>query len=100
MLSSISVELALSVLLVMRVLKCFVTPTLTYTAQVDEGVLHISVLNFTGLLSVCVDRALLVLLVIGVLKYFITPTLRYTCHVDQSVLHIRYDFHHIIEHMR
>ena len=41
MLSSISVELALSVLLVMRVLKCFVTPTLTYTAQVDESVLHI-----------------------------------------------------------
>ena len=24
-----------------RVLKCFVTPTLTYTAQVDESVLHI-----------------------------------------------------------
>ena len=24
------------------VLKCFVTPTITYTAQVDEGVLHIN----------------------------------------------------------
>ena len=38
---SICVELALSVVLVIRVLKCFVTPTLTYTAQVDESVLHI-----------------------------------------------------------
>ena len=34
-------QLALSVLLVIRVLKFFVTPTLTYTAQVDESVLHI-----------------------------------------------------------
>ena len=41
MLLSICVELALSVLLVIRVLKCFVTPTLTYTAQVDDSVLHI-----------------------------------------------------------
>ena len=37
----ICVELALYVRLVIRVLKCFVTPTLTYTAQVDESVLHI-----------------------------------------------------------
>ena len=35
------VELALGVLLVIRVLKCFVTPTLTYTDQVDESVLYI-----------------------------------------------------------
>ena len=40
MLLSICVELALSVLLVIHVLKCFVTPTL-YTAQVDKSVLHI-----------------------------------------------------------
>ena len=26
-----------------RVLKCFVTPTLTYTAQVDESELHICI---------------------------------------------------------
>ena len=26
-----------------RVLKCFVTPTLTYTARVDECVLHIRI---------------------------------------------------------
>ena len=41
MLLSICVELALGVLLVIRILKCFVTPTLTYTAQVDEKLLHI-----------------------------------------------------------
>ena len=41
MLLSICVELALSVLLVIRVLTCFVIPTLTYTAQVDEKFLHI-----------------------------------------------------------
>ena len=35
------VEVALNVLLVIRVLKCFVMRTLTYTAQVDEIVLHI-----------------------------------------------------------
>ena len=29
--------------LVTRVLKWFVTPTLTYTAQVDESVLHICI---------------------------------------------------------
>ena len=40
MLLSICVELALSALLVIRVLKCFVTPALTYAAQVDEKLLH------------------------------------------------------------
>ena len=38
---NICAELALYGLLVIRVLKCLVTPTLTYTAQVDESVLHI-----------------------------------------------------------
>ena len=38
---SICVELALSVPLLIRVLKCVVTPTLTYTAEVDESLLHI-----------------------------------------------------------
>ena len=38
---SMCVELSLSVLLAIRVLKCFVTPTLTYTAQIDVSVLHI-----------------------------------------------------------
>ena len=40
---NICVELALYGLLVTRVLKCFVTPTLTYTAVVDESVLHICI---------------------------------------------------------
>ena len=38
---SICVEIALNVLLVILALKGFVTPTLTYTAQVDESVLYI-----------------------------------------------------------
>ena len=41
MLLDICVELGLEVLLAGRLLTCFVTPTLTYTAQVDESVLHI-----------------------------------------------------------
>ena len=40
---NICVELALYGLLVTRVLKCFVTQTLTYAAQVDESVLHICI---------------------------------------------------------
>ena len=40
---NICVELALYGLLVTRVLKCFVTPTLTYTAQADESVLNICI---------------------------------------------------------
>ena len=43
MLLIICVELALYVRLVIPDLKCFVTPTLTYTAQVDESVLHICI---------------------------------------------------------
>ena len=38
---SIFAEIELQRLLVIRALKCFVTPTLTYTAQVDESMLHI-----------------------------------------------------------
>ena len=64
-----------------RVLKCFVTPTLTYTAQVDESVLPIC---FIMLLSICVKLQLSVRLVIGVSKFFVTPTLVYTAQVDES----------------
>ena len=63
------------------VLKRFVTPTLTYTAQVDEIVLHFC---FVMLLSICVKLQLTVLLVIGVPKFFVTPTLVYTTQVDES----------------
>ena len=80
-----------------RVLKCFVTPTLTYTAQVDESVLHIC---FIMLLSVCLELPLTVLLVIRVIKCFVTPTLTYTAQVDESVIHIRFDFQYIIEYVR
>ena len=41
MLLSKCVVLSFSVLLVMRVLKCYVSPTLTYACEVDENVLHI-----------------------------------------------------------
>ena len=68
-----------------RVLKCFVTPTLTYTAQVDESVLHIC---FIMLLSICVELPLSVLLVIRVQKCFVTLTLTYTAQVDESVLRL------------
>ena len=36
-----------------RVLKCLVTPTLTYTAQVDESVLHIWIENQQGIEYMC-----------------------------------------------
>ena len=80
-----------------RVLKCFVTPALTYTAQVDESVLHIC---FIMLLSICVELALSVLLMIRILKWYVTPTLSYTAQVDEKLLHIGFDSHYIIEYMR
>ena len=78
-------------------LKCFVTPTLTYTAQVDESVLHIC---FIMLLSICVELPLSVLLVIRALKCFVTLTLTYTAQVDESVLHICVYYHYVIDYMR
>ena len=92
------VKLQLSVLLVIGVLKFFVTPTLVYTAQVDESC-YISVLNFTGLSSICVELALKVLLVIRALKCFVSLTLTYTAQVDESVLHICFYYHYVIEYM-
>ena len=80
-----------------RVLKCFVTPTLTYTAQVDESVLHIF---FIMLLSICVELQLSVLLEIRVLKCFVMLTLTYTAQLDESVLHICFYSHYVIEYMR
>ena len=80
-----------------RVLKCFVTPTLTYTAQVDESVLHFC---FIVLLSICVELALIVLPVNRVLKCSVTPTLTYTAQVDEKFLHTGFDSHYIIKYMR
>ena len=85
---------------VIRVLKWFITPTLTYTAQVDESVLHISFLSLTRLLSISVELSLSVLLVIRVLKCFVTTTLTYTAQVDETFLHICFQYHWIIEYMR
>ena len=78
-------------------LKCFVTPTLTYTAQVDESVLHIC---FIMLLSICVELPLSVLLVIRFLKCFVSLTLTYTAQVDENVLHICLYYHYVIEYTR
>ena len=41
--STVCVDFPLEGLLGTGVLKCFVTPTLTYTAQVDESVFHICI---------------------------------------------------------
>ena len=84
-----------------RVLKCFVTPTLTYTAQVDESVLHICFeSHWITEYIICVEFALSVLLVIRALKCFVMPTLRYIAQVDESVLHICFASHYIVEYMR
>ena len=85
-------------MLVIRVLKRFVTPTLTYTAQVVESVLHIC-FESLGLLSICIELALSVLLVMCFLKCFVTPTLTYTAEIDVSVLHICFECHYIIQYM-
>ena len=80
-----------------RVLKCFATPTLTYTAQVDESVLDIC---FIMLLSICVELPSRVLPVIRVLKCFVSLTLTYTAQVDESVLHICLYYHYVNEYVR
>ena len=69
-----------------RVLKCFVTPTLTYTAQVGESMLHIwietqQVIDYvccTCFVSTVNDSRIF-------LKCFITQTLSYITQVDESV---------------
>ena len=114
---NICVDLALYGLLVTRVLKCFVTPTLTYTAQVDDSVLHIcieaqqvidymcltcfvtTVLILTRFWNICVELALYGLLVTRVLKCFVATTLTYAGQVDESVLHVCFDTHQILEYM-
>ena len=79
-----------------RVLKCFVTPTLTYTAQVDESVLHIwietqQVIDYvccTCFVSTSNDSRIF-------FKCFVTLTLTYTAQVDERVLHVSFDTHQI-----
>ena len=82
----ICVELALYRLLVIRVLKCFVGPTLTYTAQVDESVLHtcietqqvIDYMCCTCFVGTSSDSRIF-------FKCFVTPMLTYSAQVDESV---------------
>ena len=99
MLLSVCVELPLSVLLVIRFIKCFVTPTLTYTAQVDEGVLHIcfdfryiiEYMRWSYFVSTAGDSRF---------KTLSHPDLTYTAQVDEIVLHVCFESHWIIEYMR
>ena len=83
---NICVELALYGLLVTRVLKCFVMPTSTYTAQVDESVLHICIdtqqvndyMCCTCFVCTSSDSRIF-------FKSVVMPTLTYTSQVDESV---------------
>ena len=69
-----------------RVLKCFLTPTLTYAAQVDESVLHIWIetqqvseyVCCTCFMSTSNDSRIF-------FKCFVAQTLTYTAQVVESV---------------
>ena len=83
-----------------RVLKCFVAPTLTYTAQVDESVLHICIetqmVNDYMCCSCFVNTSSELRIF---LKCFVTPTFSYTAHVDESVLHVCFDTQQVTYYM-
>ena len=75
-----------------RVLKCFVTPTLTYTAQVDEGVLHICIKTQQVIDYMCCSCSVSTSGNSRIFfKRFVTPTLTYAAQVDESVLHVCFD---------
>ena len=78
-----------------RVLKCFVTPTLTYTAQVDENVLHIWIETQQAIDYVCCTCFVSTSNDSRFFTCFVTPTLTYTAHVDESVLDDCFDTHQI-----
>ena len=83
---NICVKLALYGLLVTCVLKRSVTPTLTFTAQVDESVLHIcietqQVIDYMFCTCcVCTSSDSRIFF-----KSVVMPTLTYTSQVDKSV---------------
>ena len=81
-----------------RVLKCFVTPTLTYTAQVDESMLHICFESLHIIEYICWNW-IAKTASDSRFKMLCTLTLTYTAQVDESVLHINFDTHHIIEYI-
>ena len=82
-----------------RVLKCFVTPTLTYAAQVDESVLHICIKTQEVIDYMCCSCFVSTSSDSRIFKCFVTPTLTYTSHVTESVLHVCFDTHQIDEYM-
>ena len=83
-----------------RVLKCFVTPTLTYTAQDDESVLHIwietqQVIDYvccTCFLSTSNDSRIF-------LNALLRLTLTYIAQVDENVLHICIETQQVIDYI-
>ena len=83
-----------------RVLKCFVTPTLTYIAQVDESVLHFWIETQQGIEYVCYTCLVSTSNVSRIfLKCFVTQTLTYIAQVDESVLHICIETQQVIDYM-
>ena len=72
-----------------RVLKCYVTPTLTYTAQVDESVLHVCIETKQVIDYVCCTCFVSTSNYSRIfVKCLFTPILTYAAHVDESILHI------------
>ena len=83
-----------------RVLKCFVTPTITYTAQVDESVLHIWIETQQVIDYVCCTCFVITSNDSRIFfKCFVTQTLTYIAQVDESVLHICIETQQVIDYM-
>ena len=83
-----------------RVLKCFVTPTLTYTAQVDESVLHIWIRTQEVIDYVCCTCFVSTSNYSRIFfKCFVTQTLTNIAQVNESVLHICIETQQVIDYM-
>ena len=86
-------------LLGIRSLKCFVTPTLTYTAQDDESVLHIWIETQQVIEYVCCTCFVSTSNDSRFLKCFVRQTLACNAQVDESVLHICIETQQVIDDM-
>ena len=83
-----------------RVLKCFVTPTLTFTAQVDESVLHFWIETQQGIEYVCCTSFVSTSNVSRIFfKCFVTQTLTYIAQIDENVLHNCIETQQVIDYM-
>ena len=82
-----------------RALKCFVTQTLTYTAQVDESVLHICIETQQVIYYMCCTCFVSTSSDSRIFKCFATPTLKYTAQVDERLLHICIETQQVIDYM-